>query len=63
MDEGFSMYAGMEEVLFREVQELVNHFFVTCNDEASISADKSVTYREGQISAVTFLGWGRGVTL
>ena len=35
-----------------KIEELVTHFVVTFDEEASVSNDKSVTYREGLISAI-----------
>ena len=53
-DEGFSVYAVRGKGLLIKVQVIVTHFVVTCNDEASVDAAKSVTYREACYAAVTF---------
>ena len=54
MDEGFAVYAVGGEGSSSKVEELVTHFIVMCDDEASVAAAKSVTYREGLSAAVTF---------
>ena len=43
--------------MLSEVKELVVHFVVTYDDEASIAAAKSVAYGEGHSASVAF--WGR----
>ena len=43
------------EVLSRYVEKLTMNFVVTCDDEASITAAKSMTYGEELIVAVNFL--------
>ena len=48
------MYAVRAEGLLRDIQELVMHFIVTCDDEASVTAAKPVTYREEMNVAVVF---------
>ena len=44
MDENFFAYAVRGEGLSIKVEDLVTHFVVTCDDEASADAAKSVTY-------------------
>ena len=62
MDEGFYAYTGRGEGSFCEVQELVMHSVVACNDESAIAADKSVIYIEGLRSAITIFWRFWGVT-
>ena len=54
VDRGFSAYAVRGEVLSIEVKEIVTHFIVTCNDDASVTADKSMTCGEVLRAAVAF---------
>ena len=53
------MCAGRGGGLSREIQELVTHFVVTCNNEASVAAAKSATYVEVRRASVAFI-WGLG---
>ena len=48
-------YAVRREGFSSEVEDLVMHFIVTCNDEVSVAADKSLTYREVLIASVAVL--------
>ena len=41
-------------------EELITHFVVMCNDEASVSADNSVEYGEGCREAIAFFFMVRG---
>ena len=52
VDEGFTTYAVRGEGSLSDVEYLVIHFFVMCNEEASVAAVKSVTYEEGLIVSV-----------
>ena len=52
-DEGFAAYAVRGEGLSSEVEDLVMHSVVTCKHEASTTAAKSITHREGLSEAVT----------
>ena len=54
MDEGFAAYALIGEGSSSEAEELVMHFFVTCDDEASVTAANSMTYEEELSAAVEF---------
>ena len=54
MDEGFAAYALRGEGSSSEAEELVMHFFVTCDDEASVTAANSMTYEEELSAAVEF---------
>ena len=55
MDEGFAAYAVRGEGLCIELEELViAHFVVTCDDNSSVVAAKSVRYGEGLRSDVAF---------
>ena len=47
VEEGLAVYAFRGEGLLIEVDEIVTYFFVTWNDEASVSSDNSMTYGEG----------------
>ena len=62
VDEGFDTYTVRGEGLLSEldVEELVTHFVVTCNDEASISAAKSMTFEEGLSTDINFFKWFEG---
>ena len=40
--------------MFREVDELVKHFIVTCDDESKIFEIKCVMYGEGLGTTITF---------
>ena len=55
VDEGFSTYVFRGGVLSREVEDIVTHFVVTWNDEASLSEAKYVIYGEGLITAIILL--------
>ena len=54
IDEGFTLYAVKGEGSSRVVEELFMHFFVTCDEEASVVAAQLVMYREGCGTAVEF---------
>ena len=62
VDEGFDTYIVRGEGLFSKVdlEELVTHFVVKCNDEASIAAAKSMTYEEVLSTAINFFKWFEG---
>ena len=55
MDEGFYAYTVIGKVLLSEVEELIMHFVVMCNDKASNDTAKSAAYGEGLIVSVQFL--------
>ena len=55
LDERFSVYAVIWEGLLIEAEEPVTHFIVMYNGKFYMTVDKSMTYREGKISAVAFL--------
>ena len=59
--EGFDAYAVRLEGLPSEVEDLVMHFILMCDNKASVTAARSVMYGEGPRAAVTFL-WLGGVT-
>ena len=62
-DEGFAEDAVLLKCTFREVDELVTHFIVTCNDESTVFEIKCMTYLEVLGKTITFfLGIG-GVRL
>ena len=44
VDEGFSTYVFRGGVLSREVEDIVTHFFVMCNEDSYVAADKSMVY-------------------
>ena len=48
------MYAVRGEVSSIEVEDLVTHSVVTCNDEDSLTAAKYMKYVEGLRSSVTY---------
>ena len=54
VDEGFAVYAVRGEVSSIEVEDLVTHSVVTCNDEDSLTAAKYMKYVEGLRSSVTY---------
>ena len=60
MDEGLAAYAVRGKGSPSKVEELITYFVVTCNDEASVAEDKSGTYFEGLITAISFLLKVRG---
>ena len=60
MDEGFDTYVVMGEGFSSEVEEIIMHFIVTSDDEASVAVDMFVAYREGLSTAVNFLLKVRG---
>ena len=56
MDKGFYTYAVRGKGSLNEVKELIMHFVVICDDEASFTAAKSVMYGEGLIVAINVFG-------
>ena len=60
MDGRFYVYKVRGKGLSIEVEEIVTHFIVTCDDEASITEDKSMTYTKGLSIAVVFVLEVRG---
>ena len=44
-----------EKACLAEVEELVMHLIMKCNDEPSVSAAKSVTYGKGLRETITFI--------
>ena len=59
MDEGFYVYTVRGKCLQSEVEKIITHFIVTCDDDYSVFAVKSVTYREGLRADIGFLkGYG-----
>ena len=57
------MYVVREKGIFREVEEIVTHFIVTCDDESSLAAPKSVSYIKGLRAAVAFFLKVKGVNI
>ena len=55
---GVSTYTVIGAGLPIKVEEIIPHFVVTCYDEASVAADKSMTYREGLSAASCFFRLG-----
>ena len=54
MYEEFYLYAFLVEGSSYEVENLVTHLIVTCDDDTYVSAAKSLTYRKLLGSTVTF---------
>ena len=52
MDEGFGVYWCWGEIPLGEEKEFVTNFVLTCDDQASFSAPKCVTYLEGNATSV-----------
>ena len=48
------------EGLSFKVEDLITHIIMTCNDDPSVSADKSVTYGKGLRATIIFLKVQRG---
>ena len=59
VDEGFDTDAVWLKGMFCEVDELITHFIVTCNDESDIFSIMCVVCGEGLVNTVTFF-WDLG---
>ena len=52
MDESFAAYTVRGEGSLIELEDVVTHFIVMCNDNSSVSKSTFVTYRKGMTSVV-----------
>ena len=61
MDESFAAYTVRGEGSLIELEDVVTHFIVMCNDNSSVSKSTFVTYRKGMTSVVGVgVGGGAG---
>ena len=44
VDAGFDTYTVRGEGLSSKVEDIVTHFFVMCNEDSYVAADKSMAY-------------------